>query len=378
MSPPRIPVSRPEIGERERRYMMEAVDSGWVSSLGDFIGRFESGFARYCDVPHGVAVSNGTTALEVALKALGVGRGDEVVVPAMTFAAAAAVVVHVGAEPVLVDVHPDYWCLDPEALRRAVGSRTRAVIAVHSYGHPCDLEPILAVCGEGEIPVLEDCAEAHGARYRGRRVGGLGRCGTFSFYGNKIITTGEGGMVVTEDGSLAERIRQLKDHAMDPGRRYFHFDAGYNFRLTNPQAALGCAQLERIEEFLDKRARLLAWYRTELGDVAGVRLNPSMDWAEPVNWIVCLELSDATLGERRDEIATELARYGVDTRPFFVPLGEMPPYRGARRVGRDGERTPVAERLSRSGLNLPTSTTMDRDTVAYIGRVLRELLAGRR
>lgn len=374
MSSRKIPVSSPEIGEREHRYVMEAVRSGWVSSLGEYIGRFETDFARYCGTEHGVAVSNGTTALEVVLKALGVGRGDEVVVPALTFAAAAAVVVHVGAEPVLADVHPDYWCLDPRALARAVGPRTRAVIAVHSYGHPCDMDPILDTCGRAGIPVVEDCAEAHGARYRGHPMGSMGRCGTFSFYGNKIITTGEGGMVVTRDGPLAERVRQLKDHAMDPKRRYFHLDAGYNFRMTNPQAALGCAQLERIGEFLEKRRALLAWYREEVEGIEGIRLNPKMDWAEPVNWIVCAELLDAPKASRRDALLRALADRGVDTRPFFVALGDMPPYRDARQVGADGDGTPVADRLSRSGFNLPTSTTLGRDDVRRVGEALRDAL----
>ncbi len=376
MPPRKIPVSSPDIGERERGYVMDAVRSGWVSSLGAYIGRFETAFSRYCGTEHGIAVSNGTTALEVSLKALGVGPGDEVVVPALTFAAAAAVVVHVGAEPVLADVHPEYWCLNPEALARAIGPRTRAVIAVHSYGHPCDMDLILAVCAGRAVDVLEDCAEAHGARYRGRPMGSMGRLGTFSFYGNKIITTGEGGMVVTNDGALAERIRQLKDHAMDPGRRYYHFEAGYNFRMTNPQAALGCAQFERIEEFLAKRRSLLEWYREELEGIDGIRLNPKMEWAEPVNWIVCVELAESRSAEARDAILAALADRGIDTRPFFVALGEMPPYRGARKVGARTEGTPVADRLSRTAFNLPTSTTLGREDVARIGEALREVLNG--
>jgi perosamine synthetase len=366
-----VPVAVPDIGDLEQRYVAEAMRSGWVSSLGEFIGRFESGFAGFCEARHGIAVANGTVAIEVVLKAMGIGRGDEVVVPALTFAAVGAVVVHLGAEPVLADVHPDYGCVDPDAVGNALSPRTKAVIVVHSYGHPADLDRIVERCAPRGIRVVEDAAEAHGARYKGRRVGALAAAGCFSFYGNKIFTTGEGGMVVTDDDDLAARVRMLKDHAMDPSRRYYHLEAGYNFRMTNVQAALGCAQLERAEEFLRKRADLLGWYREELHGVAGIRLNPAMPWAEPVNWLVSAVL-DETLAGGRDAMLSDLRREdGIDTRPFFVPMGEMPPYRSARRVAANGAGNPVAERMSRAGFNLPTSFGLEREDVARIGAAIR-------
>lgn len=370
-----IPVAVPDVGDLEKRYVAEAAGSGWVSSLGEFIGRFETAFARFCEVEHGVSVANGTAAIEVTLKALGIGPGDEVILPALTFAAVPAAVVHLGAQPVLADVQPESWCLDPVAFERAVSARTRGVVAVHSYGHPVDLDPVIEVCRARGINLIEDCAEAHGARYKGRRVGSIGDAGTFSFYGNKIITTGEGGMVVTTDPILAERVRLLKDHAMDPSRRYYHLEAGYNFRMTNIQAALGCAQLERIHEFLDKRSSLLAWYREELEAVPGVELNPRMPWAEPVNWLACA-LLDAARADRRDRTLERLRAEGVDTRPFFVALGDLPPYREARRVGAVGEGTPVADDLSARGFNLPTSTLMTRDTVRGVAAKLAAVLSG--
>lgn len=375
-----IPVAVPDIGDLELTYVSDAVRSGWVSSIGEFIGRFESGFARFCEAKHGIAVANGTVAIEVALKALGIGPGAEVIIPAMTFAAVGAVVVHLGAEPVLADIDPACWCIDPRAVERAITARTKAVVPVHSYGHPADLRPILDVCGGRGIRVVEDAAEAHGARYRGRRVGAIGDAGCFSFYGNKIVTTGEGGAVVTDDDDLAARIRVLKDHAMDPGRRYYHLEAGYNFRMTNLQAALGCAQLERADEFMRKRSEILRWYREDLGGTEGLRLNPGMPWAEPVNWIVCAVLDDRLAGSR-DALLASLREVGIDTRPFFVPLGEMPPYRSARQVGSEGTGNPVAARIAKAGFNVPTSVHLDRESVRRIAHALRaglERLAGGR
>ncbi len=372
MSKPMIPVAVPDIGERERRLVNEAVESGWVSSIGEFVNRFEREFAAFCESEYAIAVSNGTTAIEVTLKALGVGAGDEVIVPDFTFAAVPASVVHLGASPVLVDVDQHHWCLDPAAVKRAITRRTKAVIAVHSYGHPAEMDAILELCRARGIRVLEDCAEAHGARYRGRRVGSLGDAGTFSFYGNKIVTTGEGGMIVTQDGELADRIRMLKDHAMDPARRYFHLEAGYNFRMTNVQAALGCAQLARIDEFLAKRASLLARYVEGLR-AAPLTMNPRMPWADPVNWVVCAVLPPELAG-RRDEILRRLREEGIDTRPFFVPLSEMPPYSQARTFGAVGAGTPVGRQLSTTGFNLPTSTTLTPSQVEQVIDAVRRCL----
>ena len=369
------PVSSPDIGVLEEQYVLEAVRSGWVSSIGAFVDRFEAGFARRCSSRHGVAVSNGTDAIFLALKALGVGPGDEVIVPALTFVAVPAVVLHAGAEPVLADVDPIYFGIDPGAVEQAFTPRTRAVVAVHLYGHPVDMDPLLAMAGERGVSVIEDCAEAHGATYRGRTVGSMGRMGCFSFYGNKVITTGEGGMVTTDDDDLAERVRFIKDHAMLRARRYFHPEAGFNCRMTNMQAALGCAQLERMEELLAARTRLLGWYRRELAGVEGLSLNPKMPWAEPVNWIVCAVLSPA-LSPRRDALLVRLRELGVDTRPFFVPAHEMPPYAGCRRVSADGSAELPGTMLGgAAGFNLPTVCDLTEQDVIHIAAQVKMALA---
>src|SRR6266849_8650115 len=245
-SPPRIPVAAPSIGEEEMANVMEAMRSGWISSLGAFIGQFERDFAAVCGVAHGVAVANGTTALHLALVAAGVGPGDEVIIPSLTFVATANVVHYCGATPMFADSDPETWQLDPAKLEARITPRTRAIIPVHLYGHPCDMDAILELSARRGLAVVEDAAEAHGAEYRGRRVGAVGTVGCFSFYGNKIITTGEGGMCVTDDAALAERLRLLRDHGMDPKRPYWHEVVGYNYRMTNLQAAVGVAQVKRL------------------------------------------------------------------------------------------------------------------------------------
>src|SRR5581483_301487 len=269
-----LPVAEPFLGDEELRYVAECVQTGWVSSAGKFVRRFEELFAELFEVEHAVAVSNGTTALHLALLALGIGPGDEVIVPALTFVATANAVTYCGATPVFADSEPTTWNIDPELAAAAVTPRTKAIVAVHLYGHPADLDPLL----ELGVPVVEDAAEAHGARYRGRPVGSLGAVGTFSFYGNKIVTTGEGGMVVTDRADLAARVRQLRDHGMDPDRRYWHPVLGFNYRLTNLQAALGVAQLEKLDAILERKARLAELYAEGLRDVPGIVLPTAEPW----------------------------------------------------------------------------------------------------
>jgi hypothetical protein len=233
-----LPVAEPDLGQLEEHYLLAAFRSGWISSLGEYLGRFEREFSAFCGVEHGVAVSNGTTGLHVALLAAGVGPGDEVILPALTFVATAAVVRHTGAEPVFVDSIPEIGTLDPAAVSRALSARTRAIIPVHLYGHPADMDPILEMARARKVLVIEDAAEAHGARYRGKPVGSLADAAVFSFYGNKILSTGEGGMVVTNLAELSQKVRLLKDHAMDPARRYWHPEVGYNYRMTKPPSAV--------------------------------------------------------------------------------------------------------------------------------------------
>ena len=359
-----IPLTEPLLNGRELEYVTECIRTNWVSSLGTFVTRFEREFAAFCGCRHGIAVSNGTVALHLSLVALGIGPGDEVIVPTLTFVATANAVRYTGATPIFVDAEPGTWNMDPEAVAAAVTVRTRAIIPVHTYGHPADMDPILETARRHNLAVIEDAAEAHGAEYKGRRVGSLGTLGCFSFYGNKIITTGEGGMVVTNDDALAHRSQFLKDHAMSTDNRYWHPEVGFNYRLTNIQAALGVAQLERIDELIGVRRQLAARYNADLAGVPGLVLPPEAAWAKNVYWMYSVLIEDG-YGFSRDQVMAGLKAQGVDTRPFFYPAHTMPPYD-------TGQRLPVAEALSRRGLNLPSGPTLTGEQIAYISRILRE------
>ena len=354
-----IPISRPSIGELERRYLLEAFDSGWISSLGRYIDEFEKSFASFCGTAHAVAVSNGTVALHLALEGIGVKEGEEVIVPDLTFVATANVVRHANGVPVIVDVDRETMCMDPAALERAITPKTRAVIPVHLYGHPADMDRIMGIAKKRGIDVVEDAAEAHGAEIGGKRVGSFGRCATFSFYGNKIITTGEGGMITTDDGALAERLRLLRDHAMSRTRKYWHAEIGYNYRLTNLQAAVGLAQMERIDVLLAKKRDIFTRYHRNLGGLHGVRLNPTMPGCKNSYWMVCFE-RDGWEEATRASFMSELRKRNVDSRPYFAPLSDMPMYASP------AVRTPVAHALSRKGINLPSFADMSEEMVDYV------------
>lgn len=365
---PLIPVAEPDLGPLEERYVLEAVRSGWVSSIGAFIDRFEKNFAEVCGVKHCVALANGTVALHLALISLEIGAGDEVIVPDLTFVATAASVVHAGATPVLVDVDPVTGCIDPELVEGAISPRTRAIIAVHLFGHPADMTALRAIAARHGIVVLEDAAEAHGARLGGVTVGGLGQAACFSFYGNKLITTGEGGCITTDDDAFAERARFLKDHAMSRERRYWHPAVGFNYRMTNLQAALGCAQIERFPEMLRRKSQVLAWYR-EAFEGTGISLNPVGRDAEPVCWLVVAQLPNELSAEQHADLHTRMrVRHQVDLRPLFVPVHELPPYSRARFEHRAG---PVSSHLAARGACLPSSNHLER---ADVQRVARSLL----
>ena len=360
-----IPVAAPVIGEREIAYVTDAIHSGWVSSMGPYIGRFEGEFARYVGVSHAITVSNGTVGLYLALHSLGIGPGDEVLVPDLTFVATAHAVLQVGATPVFVDVEPDTWCIDPLAAERAITPRTRAIIPVHLYGHPADMNAILNLAHQHDLLVVEDAAEAHGAEVNQQRVGSLGKVGVFSFYGNKIMTTGEGGMLTTNDVDLAQRMRFLKDHGMSPARRYYHAELSFNFRMTNLQAALGLAQLEQIEGFIARKRDIYGWYADALSQIPCLQMPASRPGVRNVFWLFSIVLGQSCRLSRTD-FGLALQEHEIDWRPFFVPMHQLPHLSKFRMVGRDGESCPVSERLGGRGLNLPSGCALDEPTVRRI------------
>ena len=364
-----LPVSEPDLSHLELRNLIDAYLSTWISSTGEYVRGFEQAFAARVGSVHGVATANGTVSLHLALAALGIGEGDEVIVPDFTFAASANVVIHVGARPVLLDVDPDTWCLSPETVEKAITSRTRAIMPVHIFGRPAPMTEIAALAKAHGLFVIEDCAEAHGALYDGRPIGSFGDIASFSFYGNKIITTGEGGICVTVDPDLAARMRMLRDHGMRPERRYWHEEPGFNFRMTNLQAAVGCGQLERMDELLTMRRSVGAAYEVALADVPGITFPPAMSArCEPVVWFACA----LTPAAKRAELIAACREANVDLRPFFNSLSSMPAYRRFARA------CPVSTALARSGVNLPTFRKVDARMAQIIADIFRRVLGGAR
>jgi perosamine synthetase len=316
-------------------------------------------FAEFCGTSYAIATSNGTTALHLALLALDIGPSDEVIVPTLTFIATANAVTYTGARPVFVDSEPETWNLDPDLIEEAITSRTKAIIPVHLYGHPANMAPILEIAVQHGLSVVEDAAEAHGACYKGCRVGGIGDIGTFSFYGNKIITTGEGGMVVTTRADLADKMRMLRDHGMAPDQFYWHPILGYNYRMTNLQAAIGVAQMEKIDDILSSKRYIAHTYKERLRNVPGIVLPPQALWAQNVHWLYTIMVDAELFGCTRDDLAIRLSEQGIETRPIFPPLHTQPIYDS-------GQRFPVAERFAATGLSLPSAPGLRLDDVVRI------------
>jgi perosamine synthetase len=356
-----IPLAVPDLSDKERGYALDAIDSTWISSTGPYVQAFEEEFARLCGAGAAIAVCNGTVALHLALLMLDVRAGDEVIVPSLTYIATANAARYVNAEPVFVDVDPGTWCMDPAKVEQAITRRTRGIIAVHLYGHPADMDAINRIAAVHGLWVVEDAAEAPLATYRGRPTGALGKIGTFSFYGNKIFTCGEGGALTVDDPSLAVRARTLRGQGMDPKRRYYFPVTGYNFRLTNLACAILCGQLERRESILARRRHLFELYRSRLSDVPGLALQPVAEWATLSPWLFSVVVDEARFGPSRDELMAVLAREGIETRPFFHPLHRLPPFREESR--RRGEDLPVTDRLASGGMNLPTYAKMTNEQV---------------
>ena len=351
-----IPVACPDLGGNEEKYVVEAIRSSWISSSGPYLQRFEQEFAGLCGVSSAIAVANGTVALHLALLALNVRPGDEVIVPSLTYIATANAVRYVGAEPVFADVDPNTWCLDPKSVEDAITPRTRGIIAVHLYGHPADMDELSHIAAVNGLWLLEDAAEAPFALYKGRPTGSLAPIATFSFYGNKILTCGEGGALTLSDPALNLRARTLRGQGMDPKRRYYFPITGYNYRLTNVASAILCAQLERREALLARRAQIFARYHEHLARVPGLGFQPVAPWARLSPWLFCLTLDPAVFPLSRDELIVRLAEQGIETRPFFIPLHTLPPFREGSRDR--NEHLPVTMALASRGLNLPTFSTM--------------------
>jgi len=367
----RVPIAAPNLSGKELEYVSDCIKSGWISSKGKYVDLFEEKFSKYIGEKNGVAVSNGTSALHLALAAIGVKSADEVIMPTFTMMATANAAAYQGAKPVLVDSEMDTWNIDPSKIEERITEKTKAIMIVHLYGHPAKTKEIADIAKDHGLYLIEDSAEAHGAEYYGKKVGSIGDMSCFSFYANKIITTGEGGMVLTDNDELANRLRKLRDQAYSKEFRKWliHDEIGFNYRLTNMQAAVGLAQVERIEEFIAHHRDLAHLYNSLLEGVKGIIRPPEASWAKSVYWMYTILLDGAILS--RDELMVRLEKdYGIDSRATFYPIHLQP-------VSKDtykDEKYPVAEALGKNGLNLPSGNSTTFDEVKYVATAIRSLL----
>jgi perosamine synthetase len=367
-----IPVNEPRLGGNEKKYLLECIDTKWISSEGPFVGELEKRLALQVGRNYGIAVANGSVALEVAVAALGVGKGDEVILPTFTIISCASAIVRAGATPVVVDSDPITWNMDVQQIEAKITSRTRAIMTVHIYGLPVDMAPLLDLAAGYKLKVIEDAAEMLGQTYQGRPCGSFGHLSTFSFYPNKLVTTGEGGMIVTDNEDLAERCRSLRNLCFQPRRRFVHEELGWNFRMSNVQAAVGLAQLERLEEAVSVKRRMGERYTALLSGLPQIQLPlAKTDYATNIYWVYGLLLKDNVPFDAA-EVQRRLAEYRIGTRPFFWPMHEQPVF---RKMGLfDGVSCPHAERLARRGFYLPSGLALTESQMDTVSQALKEVL----
>lgn len=363
--PSNLVVMEPTLGGREIEYVLDCLNTNWISSQGSYVSNFESRLSDVIQAEHTLAVSNGTVALHLALLSLGIGAGDEVITTNLTFGATVNAIIQAGATPVLVDIDEETWNIDPNLIEAVITKKTKAIVPVHIYGNPCEMDKIMDIASTFGLLVLEDCAEALGASYNGRKVGGIGDAAIVSFFANKVVTTGEGGSLHVRSQEVFERAKVLRDHGMRPGKRYWHDAVGYNYRMTNIQAAIGCAQLEQLEMFEKKRTHIFSAYDERFSEhnfLGTQRVNPG---SKSANWLYTLILK-GDFSQKRDELMHHLKANGVDTRPIFYPMNEMPAFRPF--ISR--KTYPVSKQISYSGLSLPTSINLSAAECDYIADVI--------
>ncbi len=361
-----IAVAKPLLDDEELQLVSECIITGWVSSGGPFVSKFEQLVAEFCNVKYGIACSSGTAALHLTLLAAGIGYGDEVIVPTLTFISTANAVTYTGAKPVFVDSESSTWNIDPDKIKEAITSRTKAIIPVHLYGHPADMDPINTIAKENNLLVIEDSAEAQGAKYKGEHVGSMSDMSILSFFGNKIITTGEGGMVITNNLEFANKCRLYRDHGMSTKRRYWHDVIGYNYRMTNIQAALGVAQMGKIGRIIKRKKEIAKQYEKHLKNIPGITLPTEMPWANSVYWLYTIMIDEGIVGISIDQIMASLKEAKIDSRPVFPPIHKQPVYKTDQEL-------PVAENISSSGISLPSAPEIRDEDIAGICEVIRNV-----
>jgi perosamine synthetase len=375
-----IPVNEPLLTPEDTAAANEAITSGWISSAGKYIEEFETGWAAYCGVAHGIAVSNGTTALQVAVEAVGIAAGDEVIMPSYTIISCALALVRVGAIPVLVDCTPDTFGMDVSRIAERITPRTKAIMVVHMFGHPVDMDPVMQLAKQHNLIVIEDAAEVHGARYLSDRsgknpkwqvCGGIGHIATFSFFANKLITTGEGGMVITDNPEYAKRSRDLRNLCFKPERRFLHTELGHQFRLTNIQAALGVGQVKRIDAIVQRKRDIAAAYDERLSRLQQLQHPMEQSWARSVFWVYSLVLAD-DVDFDAVEFAKRLREKGVETRPFFLGMHEQPVFRDRGLFANDHH--PVTERIAKRGLYIPSGMAITEKQIDDVSKAVHHVI----
>lgn len=369
-----IPVCEPLLAGNEEKYVLECLRENWISSGGKFIGKFEEGFAHYCGQKHGIGVCNGTVALHLALAALDIGKGDEVIMPSLTIASTAFAAIYCGAKPVFVDVEPDTWNIDPAKIEAKITRRTKVIMPVHMYGHPCDMDAIIRIARKHRLTIVEDAAQAHGAQYKCKMAGSFGKAACFSFYSNKLITCGEGGMVVTNDRKLAEKCRRLRNLGFLKKRRFFHKEIGFNYRMTNIQAAIGVAQLENAAGLLNRRRANAQMYDRLLAGIEGLTLPVEREGCRNAYWMYGAVV-DRSFGIGRDVLMAKLRAKGVETRTFFIPMNQQPVLKKMGLVDKKSK-YPVSDRLGRDGFYLPSGGGLTKDQIAHIVRCVKDVRSG--
>ena len=361
----KYPVYQPSLSGNEKKYVMECLDSTWISSKGKFINQFEESFSEYLGIKYSASVSNGTVALHVALLALGIRQDDEVIVPTFTYIASVNAIHYTGATPVFVDSDPETWQMNSEDVKQKITSKTKAVMAVHLYGHTCEMDEIVKICKEQNLYLIEDTAEAFGSKYKERFAGTFGDISTFSFFGNKTITTGEGGMISTNSKVLYDLVWRLKGQGLEAGKEYFHDIIGYNYRMTNICAAIGCAQLESTTDIISKKREIANWYNNQLNDLPLLLHKESKD-VYHTYWMYTVMVDDA---DKRDELRFFLKERGIETRPAFHPVHQMPMY------FKENQIFPVADNLGERGINLPSYPGLNESDVNYISEQIKKFFS---
>ena len=366
-----IPVNQPLFISDEEKYLAECIKTGWISSEGPFVKKFENNFASYIGQEYGVAVSSGTAALEVAMGVIGIKPGDEVIMPSFTIMSCASAVTTYGGVPVFVDAEPETWNMDVTKIEEKITDKTKAIMPVHIYGHPCDMDVILDIAKKHNLLVVEDAAEIHGGEYKGKKCGSFGDISCFSFYANKIISTGEGGMILTNNKEYAEKAKKLRNLGFEKKKRFHHNELGRNYRLTNLQAAIGVAQLKNIDKLLEIKINNAKRYTEELVGVKGLQLPKEKEWAKNVYWMYAIVLDEST-GYDAKTFALKLAEEGIDTRPFFHSLDDQP---ALRCLGIKCQNDcSVAERIGRQGLYLPSGLGLKNDEISVVCNSIKKLL----